>query len=69
MDLPNIERLLNSGWDLTVKMRSFGRFQATVHLDRRNGPDSHHYIGSSVAVALERLEQYLNGLDGSALRR
>lgn len=66
MNLPKIEALLSRGWDLTVTMRSLGKFHATVHLDQVNG---HHYIGSSVAVALERLEQYIDEPEESAQRR
>lgn len=69
MNLPKIESLLSRGWDLTVTMRSLGKFHATVYLGRVNGPDSHHYVGSSVPIALERLEQYINEPEDSAQRR
>jgi len=67
MDFPKIERLLNQGWDLTVTMRTPGRFHASVYLG--NGDEGHHYMGSSVVLALERLEQYINESEDSAQRR
>lgn len=69
MDLPKIEKLLNQGWDLTVRVRTPGRYHASVYLGNINGDESHHYMGSSVALALERLEQYIDEPEDSASRR
>jgi hypothetical protein len=69
MNLPKIEKLLTQGWDLTIRMHTPDRFHASVYLGNINGDESHHYMGPSVSVALERLEQYINEPESSAQRR
>lgn len=64
-----IEGLLAKGWDLTVSRVNGRGFHASVHLGRRHGPDSYHYIGNSVSDALALLERYIDEPEDSAVRR
>lgn len=59
LNIPKIENLLLRGWALTTAAPSAGKFHATVHLGRINGPDSHHCIDKSVLIALAQLERYI----------
>lgn len=70
METPKIDKLLAAGWDLTVTKRNDGTFWATVHLARRNGPDSYHHMTTvSIAAAIAGLEIYIEQPeDGSAQR-
>lgn len=64
--LPKLQALIAQGWDLTVTARYYGKFHATVHLGRLHGPDSHHWIGHSLAEAIAGLERYVGERDASA---
>jgi hypothetical protein len=68
MQTPKIDKLLASGWHLTVSTMNDGKFHATVHLGRRHGPDSYHHINNTLAEAIYGLELYTERAEDSASR-
>lgn len=56
--LDNIESLVGKGWDLLVTPHA-GRFHASVFLHVRSGPDSYHYMATTVTEALTMLDGYI----------
>lgn len=69
METPKIDKLLASGWDLTVTRRNDGAFWASVHLGRRNDRDSYHHMTTvSLVAAITGLELYIDKPENSSVR-